>query len=267
MKKELAEYQDFTNDQIFVGGVAHWDRYYQSESGSREDLFRRFGLDPTRKLVLFATAAPTGWAELNVEVVHILGRAIAEHAFVSDCQVVVRLHPNYFSRTREALAREPLRQIEEAAAGYEHVHLTRPKLNSRAVSFDLSAEDASDLQGLLRHSDVVVTSFSTVMLEACIFDRPVVNVAFARYSERMGQPYTAVANYAHLKRILEAGGTRTATTAEELLALVNDYLRRPEMDADGRARIRERECGPYPGTAGARIGNHLLQLAELPFPR
>jgi len=263
MKRELVEYQDFTGGQIFVGGVAHWDRYYCSEGRTREDLFRHFGLDPRRKLVLFATAAPTGWAELNVEVAHILGRAIAENSFGSDCQVLVRLHPNYFSQTREAVAREPLRQIEEAAAGYANVHLTRPKLNSRAVSFDLAADDAADLQDLLRHSDVVVTSFSTVMLEACIFDKPVVNVAFARYSERMGQPYTAVANYAHLKRILAAGGTRTATTPAELLECVNAYLRSPEMDGEGRARIRAQECGPYPGTAGRRIGDHLLQLADM----
>ena len=109
----------------------------------------------------------------------------------------------------------------------------------------------------------MVTSFSTVMLEACIFDKPVVNVAFSRYSERMGQPYTAVANYAHLKRILAAGGTRTATTPAELLERVTAYLRSPEMDAEGRARIREQECGPYPGTAGRRIGDHLLHLAEV----
>jgi len=263
MKRELVEYQDLEGEQVFVGGVAHWDRYYSPGGRTREELFRHYGLDPDRKLVLYATAAPTGWAELNVEVVHLLGRAVTENRLASDCQVLVRLHPNYFSGIREAIAREPLRQIEEAAAAYPHVHLTKPKLNSRGVTFDLSAEDASDLQDLLRHSALLVTSFSTMMLEACIFDKPVVNVAFARYSPRMGQPYTAVANYAHLKRILAAGGTRTATTPEELLECVNDYLRRPEMDRDGRLRIREQECGPYPGTAGRRIGEHLLQLGGM----
>jgi hypothetical protein len=265
MKQELVEYQDLTCGQIFVGGVAHWDRYYGRESRTRDELFRHFGLDPDKRLLLFATAAPTGFAELNVETVHILGRAIADHALVSDCQVLVRLHPNYFSRTREAVARETLPQIEEAAAAYPAVRLTRPKLNSQVVSFDLAADDASDLQDLLRHCDVLITTFSTVMLEACIFDKPVVNVAFARYSHRMGQQYTAVTNYAHLKRILAAGGTRTATTPAEVLECVNGYLLRPEMDRDGRTRIRERECGPYPGSAGRRIGEHLLQLVA-PVP-
>jgi hypothetical protein len=79
----------------------------------------------------------------------------------------------------------------------------------------------------------------------------------------MGQPYIAVANYAHLKRILAAGGTRTATTAEELIERLNGYLLRPDMDGDGRMRIRAQEGGPYPGTAGRRIGEHLLQLGEL----
>jgi hypothetical protein len=251
------------SEQIFVGGVAHWDRYHSSQGRTREELFCQLGLDLDRKLVLFATAAPTGWAELNVEVVHILGRAIAEKSLVSDCQVLVRLHPNYFSKNREAIAQGPLRQIEEAAAAYAHVHLTRPKLQSRGVTFDLSPDDASDLQDVLRHCEALVTSFSTVMIEACIFDRPVVNVAFAQYSHRMGQPYIAVANYAHLKRILAAGGTRTATTAEELIERLNGYLLRPDMDRDGRMRIRAQEGGPYPGTAGRRIGEHLLQLGEL----
>jgi len=263
MKRELVEYQDLDDRQIFVGGVAHWDRYYSREGRTRQELIGQFGLDPNRKLLLFATASPTGWGELNVEVVHILGRAIAQQGFVSDCQIVVRLHPNYFSHNRESIARDALREIESAAAAYAHVHLTKPKFNSRAVTFDLLADDASDLQDLLRHCDVLVTSFSTVMLEACIFDTPVVNVAFARYSQLMGQPYTAVANYAHLKRILAAGGTRTATTPSGLLECLNTYLLRPDMDREGRSRIREHECGPYPGTAGRRIGEHLLQLAEV----
>ena len=262
MKQELLEYQDLTASQIFVGGVAHWDRYYRSESRTREELFRHFGLDPEKRLLLFATAAPTSFADLNVEVVHILGKAVAERAFVSDCQVLVRLHPNYFNRAREAVAKETLPQIEEAAAAYPLMRLTGPTLNSRATSFDLAAEDASDLQDLLRHCDMLVTTFSTVMLEACIFDKPVVNVAFARHSQRMGQPYTAVADYPHLKRILATGGTRTATTPAELVESINDYLRDPRLDRDGRTRIREQECGPYPGTAGVRIGEHLLQLAK-----
>jgi hypothetical protein len=126
------------------------------------------------------------------------------------------------------------------------MQLARPKLNSRAVTFDLSADDASDLRDLLRHCDVLVTSFSTVMLEACIFDRPVVNVAFERYSPRMGQPYTAVANYAHLKRILAAGGTRTATTPAELLECLNRYLRRPETDGEGGCGSGTRSAGHFP---------------------
>jgi hypothetical protein len=262
MKRELVEYQDLKSQQIFVGGVAHWDRYYSGEGRTRDELFRQLGLEPDRKLVLFATAAPTGWAELNIDVVHILGRAISERSLAGDCQILVRLHPNYFSGNRESIARDPLRQIEEAAAAYAHVHLTKPKLNSRGVTFDLSAEDASDLQDVLRHCEVVVTSFSTVMIEACIFDRPVVNVAFAEYSPRMGQPYVAVANYAHLKRILAAGGTRTATTPAELLEWLNHYLVQPGTDKDGRIRIREQESGPYPGTAGRRIGEHLMQLGR-----
>jgi hypothetical protein len=261
MKRELVEYQDLDGGQIFVGGVAHWDSYY-APGRSREELFRQFGLDPDKRLVLFATAAPTGWADLNVEVVHVLGRAIAERTLVGPCQAVVRLHPNYFSQNRQSTARDALPQIEAAVSQYPGMHLMRPKLSSRAVTFDLAGDDASDLRDLLRHCDVLVTSFSTVMLEACIFDTPVVNVAFAEYSSRMGQPYTAVAGYAHLKRIVASAGTRTATSAAALIECLNAYLIHPELDREGRSRIREEECGPYPGTAGRRIGEHLFRLAE-----
>lgn len=262
MKRELTEYYDIEEKQIFVGGVAHWDTYYSPSGLSKTELFQRFGLDPERKLILFGTGSPTIWAELNLEIIESIGQAIAQGRFIFPCQMLVRLHPIYMSRQREAIVQTHWQRLNELIARYPHVMLNTPKVSSRKVTFDLAPSEAEELKAMLRSCDVLVNTYSTLMLEASIFQRPIINVCFDKVNPSTGLPYEVFLNYPHLKRILDTGGTRTAQTPEELIALINMYLQHPELDSEGRERIRINECGPYPGTAGRTIAKYLLGLLE-----
>jgi hypothetical protein len=260
MKRELTEYYDIEEKQIFVGGVAHWDIYYSPSSLSKAELFQRFGLDPERKLVLFGTGSPTIWADLNLDIIEAIGQAIAQGRFVFPCQMLVRLHPIYLSRQREAIVQTHWQRFNELTARYPHVMLNTPKVSSRKVTFDLAPSEAEELKAMLRYCDVLVNTYSTLMLEASIFQRPIVNVCFDSINPRTGLPYEVFLNYPHLKRILSTGGTRTAQTPDELIALINMYLQHPELDSERRERIRINECGPNQGRAGVAIGQYILSL-------
>jgi hypothetical protein len=58
------------------------------------------------------------------------------------------------------------------------------------------------------------------------------------------------------------GASRLACDPEECIRLINRYLDDPTLDADGRERAREEDCGPLDGKAGERIATVLQSLSQ-----
>jgi CDP-glycerol glycerophosphotransferase (TagB/SpsB family) len=146
-------------------------------------------------------------------------------------------------------------------ARYRHLHFSVPELRVSS-SFDISGSETTALASLLKHSDVVVNCFSTINLEAAIFDRPIVNVAFN------GTGRTLSANrrhdlaideaQSHNQRVVKSGAVRIARSPDELLRCIDENLLAPGADAESRRRLVETECGGYMGEAGRRIADLIL---------
>ena len=132
---------------------------------------------------------------------------------------------------------------------------------------DFPEEETLLLASILRYSDVMVNMFSTMVVEASIFDLPAINLAVTAGFDsaddgRSRQDITIDYVQTHNQRIIQTGGVRNAFSIDELIDLVNAYLRDPSLDSEGRADIRELEAGPFKGNAGNQIAEHLLALAR-----
>ena len=82
------------------------------------------------------------------------------------------------------------------------------------------------------------------------FDLPTVNLAVAAGfdpADRGHSRQDISIDYVqtHNQRVIQTGGVRNAFSMDELIGAVNDYLRDPSLDAEGRAEIREVEAGPF----------------------
>lgn len=268
MRRELEDNHDVPRDRIFVAGIAHFDVYHRESSWSREKLFEHLGLRHDRRLILFGASSLEGFP--NVDVVEILHDAIRHNRLVEPSQVVVRVHPIALrgrGRGVEKLERE-LTLLRQIGSENEHVHINVPVVRSTRLRVDLAPEETDLLTALMRHSDVVVNVFSTLNLEAALCDRPIVNVGFNGFAELVKNPYlsaTKARDRTHNRRILAYGATRVAERPDDLIDFVNQYLREPGLDAPGRQRLIETECGPLDGESGRRIGAHLLRLVGV-FP-
>ena len=64
----------------------------------------------------------------------------------------------------------------------------------------------------------------------------------------------------HNARVVRTGGVSVATSPDEMIAQVAAYLADPAKDHAGRRAIVEAEAGPFRGSAGRAIGDHLLSL-------
>lgn len=263
MKRELVTYHDLDPDRIFVGGVAHFDLHFAGKCPLEWSLLRQYlNLESDRRLIVFGTASPTVYREFNLEVVRVLGAAIAQDRFVKPCQILVRVHPLYLGRPVRRADKSTIEELQRVASSFPHVVLDLPESRSEKLGFDLALSDMHKLRVILENASALVSLFSTLMLEASIFDVPIVNVAFDQFNEKLQDTYSARAKEPHIRRILETGGTRTANSSEELVKLINRYLADTALDAEGRLRIRINECGPKPGSAGRSIGNYIVRLLE-----
>jgi hypothetical protein len=258
MAGQLASLHDLPRERIAVGGVPTWDAYAHPGSlPDRAALCAEMGLDPGRRILVFATSTPSGY-DGNEAVVRRLAAAIDGGELGAACQLVVRLHPINFRPD----VRPDLGEMAELAARHEHVHLDVPEIVSERLRCDMPASDARRLGALLRHCDVLLNVFSTTTLEAFLLDRPVVFVGASDGPGRPGDPdprtYTS---YTHLRELVEAGAARIAGSGEEMVEHVRTYLAHPELEREQRLAFARRECGPTDGNAGRRVAGLLIAAA------
>jgi CDP-glycerol glycerophosphotransferase (TagB/SpsB family) len=185
------------------------------------------------------------------QLVDIVWRAATNGTLGRQAQVLVRLHPRDELSAYEHLRDRAGLVIEKrfhtwSMEGRDEVNITE--------------DDFLHLADTLYHCDVLVNIFSTVMIEASIFDKPVVNVAFDGYGD---QPYLFSArrfpDYTHLQRVVATRGVRTAEDAGQLRELLRMYLDDPSIDAAGRRRLVEENCYRVDGRSGERQAAFLLE--------
>ena len=220
----------------------------------------KLGLSEDRKLIFLATKSPNSFP-WNKNIIEIIASAIRENRLALPCQLLVRLHPIHFKRKNgNVIYGDILNGYSLIEGRNDIVFFDTPTILSQYMHFDMPGEEMIKVASLLMHSDILVNMFSTMMLEASILDVPIVNVAFYSHDTRLGERNLSATTYSHIKRIIETGGVRVAESEDQLIQIINRYLLNPELDCTERAHIRTEECGPFPGSAGKRIGNHVLDL-------
>lgn len=267
MKRELVELHDMKPEKIFIGGTVQFDHYYQKESiYSPDKFYPYFKLSPERKLIYFATKSPNGFP-WNPDIVEIIAEAMKNDKFFYPCQLLVRLHPIHF-RMRNGKLRFKyfLDQYDEISRKYRYVYFNIPQIQSSKIAFDMPETELSDVASILHYSDVMINVFSTMNIEASIFDLPSINICFeGETNQENKRPRESVKideMQTHNQRIVKTGGVRLANNKEELIDLINMYLKNPQLDKEGRMKIVQQECGPNKGGAGKKIATHILDIMK-----
>lgn len=268
LKAGLVRGQDVKSEKVVVVGVPHFDAYARSRpSQSREAFLASHGLSSDRRVILFGTRPP-GASARDARTVEILCRAIVAGELSHPCQLLVRVHPRSRRADQGAATRDGLiRALTEIQAWCPHLHINEPTILSGMIDADMPGTEMAVLHSLLRYSDVLVNSFSTLNIEACIHDLPTVNVIIDEPGEDGDEsPVERTLDigdgHAHNRRILRLDFTRIARSPSDLIAHVNLYLANPDLDRLGRERVVAQECGPMDGRAGRRVAEEILRLCE-----
>jgi len=248
---------DMPVERIQIIGIPHYDRYFRGgQSEARADFFRRIGADPRKKLILYAFSGKAGLT-IELEVADLLHEMIAKKEIREEVQVLIRSYP------RSDFSEEKTEMFRERYGFFVVPSVARTGIGAESWEFDEAS--LVFLASSLAYADVVITMYSTFLIEAAIFDRPIIAPAFDGKQERSYWDSAArFFAWDHLAAILPLGGIRLVKSKTEMTEVINDYLQNPGKDREGRKKIIAQQCRYMDGKSGARLAGILLEtLAHL----
>jgi hypothetical protein len=253
MREEAIELHGFTRDQIDVTGPPHFDPYFRRTGWTdRATFLRSLGLDPAKRIVLYATS-PQRYFTDSIAITELLLQANAAGKFGPDVQLVIRLHPQVIQG-----------QDADDLGAWERfrgrVYLDMPR-GATGLAADYTPDGIAHIAQLLDASAVTINVASSISIDAAIFDTPVINL---RFDAEPGRPYLKSVRRQydtdHYKQVVETGAVRLADSPEALVDEVRRYLSDPSHERTERLGLVRALCYRDDGQAGARVAEAITGI-------
>lgn len=250
IKEQLLDIYRFVRpEQVFVTGTPQFDPHFDTKSyWTREDFCQRVGADPKRPIVLYATGMPNhmpGEDQIVEGIADLLGQAESS----SRPQLLVRVYAKDRSGRFEPLKRRRL-DILFPEVPWERNWLTP------------MPEDLPLWTNTLRHCALGINVASTVSLELCMFDKPVINVGYNPPSmDERDLSYARYYRFDHYAPVVASGAVRLARSSEEMRGMLREAIAHPEVGRPERAALLHRFfASSLDGRSSARASNVLTDL-------
>ena len=261
-KDELVYGSDWDPECVHIGGIPSYDGYFRKQwQLSKDDYFKLHGLDPSRKLISYACSfvhfAP------NYPNVEALAKLVSSNMLAEPSQLLVRLHPSHFQDKPKIFAEERAR-IFALEKQYPHVHVVKPVALGGSLGY-YGGEDMDEKSSMMAHSDVLVTVYSTMVVETAVHDTPIVAAVIDvpggwNKPKKFSLSLKKIGNWPTHKRFRDAKAGRVASSEKELCEVINLYLKNPSLDAAERRKFIEDEITFTDGTSGKRTAEFILNI-------
>ena len=119
----------------------------------------------------------------------------------------------------------------------------------------------------MAHSDVLVTVYSTMVVETAVHDTPIVAAVIDvpggwNKPKKFSLSLKEIGNWPTHQRFREARAGRVASNEKELCEVINLYLKNPSLDAAERRKFIEDEITFTDGTSGKRTAEFILGVLD-----
>jgi hypothetical protein len=258
---ELVDGVDWPEDKINIGGMPLYDGYINHQWViPREEYFKMYGLDPGKRLIAYAATALS--ISPNYHIVKALVDLVSSSALEEPAQLLIRLHPNHFKPLPHY--REECEKIIELASHYPSVHVVEPKEVAGGLE-RYSGEDFPEKASMLTHCDVLVTIYSTMVVEAALHDKPFISVCIDSpegWKDKFWIPLSQVPSWPTAARVNKMKAGATVFTIPELAQALNRYLKDPTLDSCQRREFIQSELTYLNGEATRKTADFLLSLVS-----
>jgi hypothetical protein len=249
LRKQLLEiYDTIEPEQVIVVGTPQFDFHFRQEfTLTREEFCSVIGADPKRPIVLYTTGMANHMPGEPL-IVEGIAQALREMKNLNP-QLVVRVYPkDQTGRFEEISRRNP--------------DILFPKIPWEANWQTPLIEDTYLLSNMLRHCDAGINIASTVALELCMFDKPIINIAYNPEGVDMGVvDFSEYYDFDHYRPVAQSGAVKIVKSKSEMCEALRQALTTPSVDSEKRKAFIEQMFGKtLDGQSSNRIADHLLRI-------
>ena len=232
MKREMAEFHAIPEDCMSIIGVIYFENYFTPERlMPREEFCAKLGVSPETKIIQFATG-DSAIIRCNQPFVRLIQKIIAEQPFDHPCHLLVRVSP------------KDIYSLYKDFEGLPHTTIQYPLGEGTAYgrhSWIPLADEDYERASTLKNTDVLLTSGSSIILDACCFDIPVINLAYdAGLDLPPWQTVTRFFNYSHARPVEQEHATWMAHDDEQLMAALREVIKNPQLRQQQRQNLLSR---------------------------
>lgn len=206
----------------------------------RDEFLKKIGFEKDSMIATFFSQGP--YSLDGPDICEMILKSIDNSILPKNLRLIIRPHPS----------------------GYKEGAKYLPFKDNHNVYIDdvegwSSVPRALNYVNVLRHSDVVVTTYSSIAVEASIFDRPTIIAGFDGYKSRpLYQSVRRHKRFTHFQYLLSFGAIKVIESRNDFLPAINEYLANPEKDHEARVRIREEVFGKLDGKNAERIVREII---------
>ena len=208
---------------MFVTGTPQFDFHFQKKyHWTREDFCAKVGADPKRPIILYSSGMVN---YMPHEMVVVEGIADMVKNIPGSPQLLVRVYPK--DRTNR----------------FDDLKRRRPDIIFQHVNWDQTwltplPDDVIMLTNTFLHVDAGINISSTMSLELCMFDRPVINVGYNPPGVDISPvKFADYYKFDHYRPVAESGAINVVYDIKDMPAALENALRRPADRRQERRRL------------------------------
>ena len=253
MLKDATQLHDIPEQNIRMIGAIRYDRIGESITQDRTTFLSACGLDPDKKAILFAGPLSEDQYFEMLQAFEVIREDDQRY------QMIFRIYPD------KGLMMSPyIKPLIEYAGSLPNVYVSIGDPNYRVGRKDVAVlqVEQNELWHALRYSDVVINYFSTIALESCLFDTPVISMAYRpmkNYGWIYPPKYADHGILPHNERLKEYGTVRRVYTRQQLVEAIQDLVSHPDRDRKLRRYAVQHELGNLDGNVCGRLVEECIE--------
>jgi hypothetical protein len=251
-RRVMIRQHGYGNGEVRVTGPLQFDPYFRGyEPADRPTWCRRWGLDPSRPVILLCTAGP--FIRDQTFLVDELVRARGNGTIHRASQILIRVH--FADKT-------------EFFRPYESLDGVRVQWHARwyrmlgPYGWTMHLEDIHHMADTLTHSDVVVSMGSTVTVEAAVFDTPALVVSYSPYEpDAVARIIEGLAFKQHFRPLVERSLIPVARSRDVFLDWVRTLMADRSVHRQERRAIVAEIVQFTDGRSAERVAHVIREMS------
>jgi hypothetical protein len=243
-------YPSISSSQVSVVGTPQFDFHFRSDYyWTREEFCARIGADPRRPIILYSSGMANHMPG-EPEIAEQIADLIAGWTEFGPPQLLVRVYPKDQTGRFETLRKR-------------RSDMLIPEIPWEAAWLTPKPEDLPLLTNTLRHCATGINIASTISLELCMFDKPVINIGYDAPGRKDPFPLSRFYQFDHYEPVVRSGAVQVAYSFEELEKLLKSALARPEERSNQRRALVQTMFGnTLDGRSSTRVAEALLRCVQ-----